>query len=99
MSSAEHEPLEVPKVSATADGTVLVELDPTQAQTLARILAHYDVIASYRRDDGERMEVADGFDQETWQHTLIALLAQADKARWRTPPVLVPFRRPTGGQS
>ena len=96
MSTSRAE-LEVPAVRATGDGTVIVELTPSQAQVLARILAHYDVIVGYRSDDGHQLEHADGFVPEEWQHTLIALIAEAEKARWRTPPVLVPLRRPGGG--
>jgi hypothetical protein len=84
--------LEIPDVSATPLGTVLVELAPSDAQTLARILAHYDVLTSFRGPEGERISCADGWVPEVWHHTLIALLAEAERARWRTPPVLVPIR-------
>lgn len=92
----------VPEVSVSTADTVVIELTPSDAQTLARILAHYDVIAGWRGDDGEHIPVADGYDREVWQHVLIELLATAQNARLHitAPTVIVPLRRrPTGDKS
>lgn len=86
---------ELPIVSVSTADTVVLELTPDDAQVLARVLAHYDVIVSWRSEDGEqRVPVADGFDREVWQHTLIRLLAEAQNARMQitAPTVIVPFR-------
>lgn len=100
MSTAATEPV-IPVVSTSTAGTVVVELTPSDAQALARILAHYDVIAGWRGDDGQQVPIADGYHPETWHHTLIRLLAEAQNARLQitAPTVLVPVRRPTGDQS
>lgn len=92
--NAAAERLEVPEVSVSTADTVVIELEPSQAQMLAKILAHYDVIASYRGEHDERIPVADGFDREVWQHVLVQLLAQAANARLQitAPTVIVPFR-------
>lgn len=95
MTTAEQE-IEVPEVSTSTAGTVVLELNPSDAQALARILAHYDVIVGWRGPDGEQVPVADGYTPEIWHHTLIRLLAAAQNARLQitAPTVLVPFRRP-----
>lgn len=87
------ERLEVPEVSISTAGTVVVELTPTQAQVLARILAHYEVVTTDH-------PVADGYDPDIWQHTLIRLLAEAANARLEIhapTAVLVPVQ-PTGAR-
>lgn len=96
MSAHASPVTELPEVSVSSADTVVLQLTPSDAQTLARILAHYDVIASWRGDNGERVPVAEGFDREVWQHTLIRLLAEAQNARLQitAPTVIVPFRRP-----
>lgn len=85
---------ELPEVSVSTTDTVVVELTPTDAHTLARILAHYDVIVSWRGESGETVPPADGFDRDVWQHTLVRLLAEAENARLQitAPTVIVPFR-------
>jgi hypothetical protein len=94
--NAAAERLEVPEVSVSTADTVVLELEPSQAQMLAKILAHYDVIASFRGANDEQIPVVDGFDREVWQHVLVELLAQAQNARLQitAPTVIVPFRRP-----
>jgi hypothetical protein len=96
MNAAAEDRLEVPEISTSTAGTVVVELKPSDAQALARVLAHYDVIAGYQGPDGQTIPVADGYVPETWHHTLIRLLAEAENARLQitAPTVLVPFRRP-----
>jgi hypothetical protein len=96
--------LEVPDVSVSADGTVFVELTPSQAQGLARILARYDLIVGWCGPDGEQVPIGDDYTPEIWHHTLVRLLAEAQTARLRigappllVPTVLVPLRR--GGTS
>lgn len=86
---------EVPDVSTSTAGTVVVELTPSDAQTLARVLAHYDAIATWRGPNGEQVPIADGYIADTWHHTLIRLLAEAQNARLQisAPTVLVPFHR------
>jgi len=90
--------LEIPEVSRTTDCTVVVELTPSQARVLARVLAHYEVIATAPRPGDAVMDVtryaADGYDPDVWQHTLIRLLAEAANARTELhapTAVLVPF--------
>lgn len=86
---------ELPVVSVSTADTVVLELTPTDAQTLAKILAHYDVIASWRGDDDERrIPIVDEFDRAVWQHVLVDLLAEAQNARLQitAPTVIVPFR-------
>lgn len=101
MNAAHVEDVDLPEVSVSTADTVVLELTPTQAQTLARILAHYDLIVHYRGESGEQLQAADGFDRDVWQHVLIDLLAEAQNARLQitAPTVIVPFRRPTGAQS
>lgn len=82
------EALDLPEVSVSTAGTVVVELSVKNAQVLGRILAHYDVLTH-----GEP-PTADGYEPDVWHHTLIRLLAEAANARLEiTAPtaVLVPF--------
>jgi hypothetical protein len=96
MNAAAEDRLEVPEISTSTAGTVVVELTPDDAQNLARVLAHYDAIVTWRGPEGQRVAVADGYVPDTWHHTLIRLLAEAENARLQitAPTVLVPFRRP-----
>lgn len=92
------ESLERPEVSTSTAETVVLELSPSDAQTLARILAHYDLIVHHRAESGEQLPKADGFVRDVWHKVLIDLLAEAQNARLQitAPTVIVPFRRPTG---
>lgn len=96
MSAHAADTVELPEVSVSTADTVVLELTPSDAQTLARILAHYDVIVGFRGPNGEQVPVADGYTAEVWHHTLIRLLAEAQNARLQitAPTVIVPFRTP-----
>ena len=72
---------ELPEVSASTNGTVVLELAPHHAEVLAKILAHYDVLVTAPGSTGV---AADGYEPEVWHHTLIRLLAE----RTRTDGVL-----------
>lgn len=62
---------EVPDVYATADGTVVIDLQPDQAHALALLLAHYNVLA-----EACGGVTSAGYVPEVWHHTLVQLLAQ-----------------------
>lgn len=95
---------EIPEVSVSTAGTVVIELDPSDAQVLSRVLAHYDLLTGRGVQHGrrrldvevERPPVADGYLKDVWNHTMIRLLVESANARLNIngqSAVLVPLHR------
>lgn len=64
-----HNP-DVPEVYATADATVVLDLQPEHAQALAHILQHYDALV------GGGASAFTDYVPEVWHHVMIQLHSQ-----------------------
>lgn len=60
---------------AELEGKLVLVLDHDEAQTLARVLAHYEALT--HPVDGNVVPTADGYDPDVWHQVLIGLLHQA----------------------
>lgn len=67
-----NDPVDIPMVSATSLGTIVLELNPADAETLARILAHYDALVANASTYTEHI----GYEADLWHHTMIRLLSE-----------------------
>ncbi len=67
----------MPEVSSSTASTVVLELQPDQAETLARVLYAYDALHDSVGASYHAHQIVEDYDADEWNPVALALLGEA----------------------